>query len=258
MQLYLLYFISILTVAAQLQSGDVSAHLPEQTISVFNGILKNSLIPIANSKLGQVIRNANLDPFEGFKGNTTTPEVDAKICKLSANVEYNIQNVTGLSLIQINSLTLIDAIDSTNGSLMLNLGGSSNNLTVNSNIDGTIILNCNVPLSPIRFNGNSTIKDILVKVEKAQAIASLATEQVSVTNIELMSLSSDFGAVQVNINQLSDPFGQILLHDIISIVAAKFKQDIIDLINDQVRNQVNQVLQSQLPLEAPSAIPFDQ
>lgn len=253
-----LFITSALGVPAQLETtqptGDVSANLPQQTINVFNDIFKNSLIPIANSKLPNVIEKAKIDPFSGISGSSKTPSVDAKICQLSANIDYNIQNMTGLKDVQIDNLALINAVDSTNGSLILNLGGASNNFTINAMIEGTVVITCNVPLSPIHFTGIARVDQVTIAVKHAQAIASLSTEQIALTSIDLQELESNFGSVTIAINHLNDPFGQILVNDIIAIVSNKFKHDITGLVNDQLKSQLNGILHDQLPLNAPSAL----
>lgn len=212
---------------------------------LLNALIKAKL-PEINNAIPGAIRAQGLDPMINVtSGSNTIGSINLGICTAEAVASYELQNLTGLSALRINSLTITNAIttpdgNGVHGTVALNAVLTSN---LSIHLGGSFKAGCGFIKPSVGLGGTVTISG--ASINATGDFDATVGGQLCLTNIDIMNPGLDYGNINVDIDGLG--IFNSLLHPLESFILGLVKGPIVNLIEGSVTPPVNNVIRGILP-----------
>lgn len=221
---------------------------PEDSI---NNLLQ-ALLPILNKAAPALIVSENLDPMATVvSGSSTLGKINLGICKASCKASYSIKNMTGLSSLEILTLTLDSCTQDSNNPITYNGTLSLTaklNSTLSTKVSGKIKASCSGISDSASISGTAKAKGCTGKGH-ATFVATIS-DQICLKSMTLSSLSLNYSDIDIDIdglgvfNSLLDP----LVDALNDLFGSYIKSDLSDV----VEGVLDDLLEDELPLCLPA------
>ncbi|MBF0308197.1 MAG: hypothetical protein HQL56_01550 [Magnetococcales bacterium] len=209
--------------------------------------LLQKLLPAINLALPTIIKTEGLDPLATVvSGSDTLGKINLGICKASAKASYSITNMTGLSGMVVNSLTLLTVASSDN---LSNVTGTlsyavSDGTTLSAKVSGKIKAGCGGISDSESISGTVSAKG--VTGTGTATFAADLTGTGCLTKVVLDDLSLNYSDVDVHIDGLG-VFNEFL---------APLVDAIDDLFGKYIKNSLSGVVEKALDDLLDDEMPF--
>lgn len=212
---------------------------------LLNALIKAKL-PEINNAIPNAIRNQGLDPMINVtSGSNTIGSINLGICTAEAVASYNLQNLTGLSSLRINALTITNAIttpdgNSVHGTVALNAVLTSN---LSIHLGGSFKAGCGFIKPSVGLGGTVTVSN--VSINASGDFNAAVGAQLCLNNIDIMNPGLDYGNINIDIDGLG--IFNSLLHPLEGFILGLVKGPIVNLIESSVTPPVNNAISGILP-----------
>lgn len=212
---------------------------------LLNALIKAKL-PEINNAIPNAIRAQGLDPMINVtSGSDTIGSINLGICTAEAVASYNLQNLTGLSSLRINTLTITNAIttpdgNSVHGTVALNAVLTSN---LSIHLGGSFKAGCGFIKPSVGLGGTVTVSN--VSINATGDFNATVGAQLCLTNIDIMNPGLDYGNINIDIDGLG--IFNSLLQPLEGFILGLVKGPIVNLIESSVTPPVNNAIHGILP-----------
>ena len=212
--------------------------------NTLNALLKAKLQEI-NTAVERAIRSHGLDPkIQVASGSQIIGSINCGNGRAEATAKYTLKDLTGLSSITIDSLTITSTTPSADeervhGSIALS---ASMLLNLNTNLGGTMTANCGFFKPSHSLIGNVVVPTVTVTA--TGNFQAMVGREIALTEINIAIPSLNYGTINVNIDGLGtfSPLYQELENFILGIM----KNKVIKNIEDALTQTLNRAINSQL------------
>ena len=207
---------------------------------LLNALIQSKL-PQINSTVSSAIKSGGLDPMVNVKsGSQTIGSIGVWPLKIDAVASYNLNSLTGLSTLHINSLVITSATTTPDGSALRGTVMLQANLSsdLRMQVGGAFKAGVSVGIG-----GNVTISS--GSLNATGDFEATVGNQLCLTRIGVSNPGLNYGNVQVNIDGLG--FLNSLLRPLENFILGQVKGPIIGLIAGEVTPAVNNALKGVFP-----------
>lgn len=210
---------------------------------LLNKMIAN-LLPGINSGIQSAIQKAGLDPWgQVANGSDNFGSINLGICDASANADYNVSNMQGLSSFTISSLVLSNAqtdpsdANKVVGTLTLACA-LTNNLSANAG--GSFEAKCGFMHPSVGIGGSIAVSNTTGQAT-GTFFATLNGSQACLESVTITNLSIGFGNVDVNIDGLGifNSFVSPLINAIVSLFNGQISGAIASALMPILNSKVN-------------------
>jgi hypothetical protein len=204
-----------------------------------------ALLPVVNSQLPSYLKEAGLDPWEGVKGDKTLGKINLGVCTAKVEASYAIKNVTGLSTLDITTLTIDTVVPSgpkaVNGTMTM---FAKLNSDLSAKVSGKVSAKCGALSESAGISGKVTAGGVTGKGQVKFA-ASLDEPKICLDSLDITSLGLDYEKIKVEIDGLGvlNEFLAPLVAAIDELFGNTIKHEIAGI----VRDELNKLLKGELP-----------
>lgn len=212
---------------------------------LLNALLRANLSSI-NNATRSAITARGLDPMQNVtSGSETIGSINLGICTAEAIASYVLENLTGLSSFNINSLVVTSATanpdgTSVSGAIQLNAVLTSN---LNIQVGGNFKAGCGYVEPSVGISGNVTVSGVSISAT-GDFKASLGT-QLCLTTIDVMNPNLNYNNLGINIDGLG--ILNELLGPLENFILGLVKGQIIGLIQNAITPPINNAIGGILP-----------
>ena len=213
--------------------------------NLLNALIKSKL-PEINSAVESAIKSQGLDPMiHVTSGSDKIGSIDLGICTAEAVASYALQNLTGLSSFEINSLVITSATTSEDGSKMHGTVKLEAKLKSNLgiHIGGKFKAGCGFLKPSVGIGGTVTISSVTINAS-GDFDATIGS-QLCLTEIDVLNPGLNYGNINVDIDGLG--IFNALLHPLENFILGLVKGPVISTIEKAVTPAVNNALKGFLP-----------
>lgn len=215
--------------------------------SIINSLLA-ALLPTLNKQLPAFIKAEGLDPLEKVvSDDITLGKINLGVCTAKAKASYDIKDMTGLSSLVVETLTLDTITSQTNladvtGTLSLSVKISSD---LTAKVNGKVKAACGVISEKESISGKVTAKGATGK-GKATFSAGISTSKSCLNDVTITSLSLNYKNVDASINGLGI-FNEFL-DPLVDAVNDLFGSYIKDALAPVVKKELNEEIDNIVPM----------
>lgn len=217
-------------------------------IALLNAIIKKNLSKI-NQEIQNGIKQKNLDPMKHVtSGEEGLGHINLGICKAFAKAGYEIDDLSGLSSLNIISLEIVsggsnpDNPSEVNGKVQLeaNMGAD-----IKAHVGGHVTAGCGFIHPKVGISG--TVKATKVTaVTKGSFSATIKGSQACLEQITLSQLSINYGSASINIDGLG--VFNTFLKPLEDFILSQFKGNIRSAVAAALTPVLNSEISKVLPL----------
>ena len=212
---------------------------------LLNEIIKE-MLPKINSAIQNAISANHLDPWgQVASGSDTLGKIDLGICTASADASYAITNMRGLSSFTLDSIILNSASSGENNtvvgdvSVVAHMGSD-----LSTNVSGKFSAGCGFIHPSVGIGGTATVSGLSAHAN-GRYTASTSNGQVCLSELDVRSLTVDYGNVNVHIDGLG--IFSSLLDPLVSAIVNLFNGDIKGDISSAVTPIIDREIAAVLP-----------
>jgi len=219
--------------------------MSNQFQDLLNALIQSKL-PQINSAVSSAIKSRGLDPMVNVtSGSQTIGSIDLGICTAEAVAGYVLQNLTGLSTLQINSLVITSSTATPDGSSLHGTVRLDAKITSNLGIHlgGSFKAGCGFIKPSVGLGGNVNISS--VSISATGDFDATIGSQLCLTHIEIKNPGLNYGNINVNIDGLG--IFNTLLGPLENFILGLVKGPVIGLIQGAVTPAVNNALNGVFP-----------
>lgn len=219
--------------------------MSDQFQDLLNAMLASNLREI-NAALSTTIQSNGLDPMRNVtSGEQTLGSIGIGPFRADAVASYQLQNLTGLSSLHINSLAIISANSTPEGS------GLYGTVTLQANVNSNLHMNVGGGFrasvfgisKSVGISGNVTMSSATINA--IGGFGATIGDQLCLTRIYVSNPGLNYGNVNIDINGLG--IFNSLLGPLKNFILSQVKGPIIGLIQGAVTPAVNTALNGIVP-----------
>lgn len=225
-------------------------------IALINEAVKE-VLPGLNKNIQASIRQDGLDPMtKVISGHENAGSINLGICTAHAGVSYSLRQLTGLSSLTIESVTVCGIsgdINSFSSSISINLKLSKD---LDCNVAGKVSAGCGFIHKSAGLSGKLDASGITLSATGVlKGGASLQEQKVTIQSINVSSLNLEYKDVSVKIDGLG--IFNSLLEIISSSISGIFKQYITSSLSQIITGIINEEMRSVFPITVKIPIPAE-
>jgi hypothetical protein len=222
--------------AAAIQPVPIS----DEEVAQFNELVQQ-VLPDINGRISTTIKESKLDPLTVVRNGALTSNFNAGVCKGVASLEYGIYDLTGLSNLAIQSLTIMGA-ELDGERTFLSLVGVMKPLDVSALLRADAGVKCGIVKPKVNAQGRVYADQFQASVNARVVLDT--TNQLEISQATLNSINVDVMDVDV---ELRLGFLNPILNKVIDKVQFHFKSLVLQALNQRVREELQKVVNARLP-----------
>jgi len=212
---------------------------------LLNALIKSQL-PAINTQISSAIKGRGLDPMiHVTSGSDTIGSINLGICTAEAVASYDLQNLTGLSTLQINSLVIVSSTTNPEGTALhgtvkLDAVIKSN---LNIHVGGSFRAGCGFIKPSVGIGGSIGIS--AVSINATGDFDATIGSQLCLTGIGVRNPGLNYGNIEINIDGLG--IFNSLLRPLENFILGLVKGPIVNLIEGAVTPAINDAIRNVMP-----------
>lgn len=208
------------------------------------------LLPLINKELPGTIVSEGLDPLEKVdSGSDKLGKINLGICKAKAKASYDIEDMKGLSSMEIKSMTITSIgstsnLSSVSGTMSIYVQLNSN---LSTKVSGKFKASCSGISSSEKISGKATAKGVTGNGEVSfESTLSESKGESCLNTIKVTKLNFKYKDIDVKIDGLG-VFNDFL-KPLVDAIDDLFGEYIVDDLTPVVKNALNKELKKILPV----------